>query len=103
MDVRTSAVIDGVAGCLDGRFWVTFLKFFLLLWSYVCFGADSMTETDSREPSVSTILMNFENKFDPYDAMSTPLYQTATFKQVNDFFTAKNTYSFTTPKFCLPT
>lgn len=34
------------------------------------------------EPSVSTILMNFENKFDPYGAVSTPLYQTATFKQV---------------------
>lgn len=34
------------------------------------------------EPSVSTILMNFANEFDPYDALSTPLYQTATFKQV---------------------
>lgn len=45
--------------------------------------ADSMLETDIREPSVSTILMNFENKFDPYGAMSTPLYQTATFKQVS--------------------
>lgn len=27
------------------------------------------------------MLMNFESKFDPYGAMSTPLYQTATFKQ----------------------
>lgn len=35
-----------------------------------------------REPSMSTMLMNFENKFDPYSAMNTPLYQTATFKQV---------------------
>lgn len=26
--------------------------------------------------------MNFESKFDPYGAVSTPLYQTATFKQV---------------------
>ncbi|CAI9095922.1 OLC1v1031960C1 [Oldenlandia corymbosa var. corymbosa] len=34
-----------------------------------------------REPSVSTMLMNFANEFDPYDSMSTPLYQTATFKQ----------------------
>lgn len=39
--------------------------------------------TDQREPSVSTMLMNFSNEFDPYDALSTPLYQTATFKQVN--------------------
>lgn len=35
-----------------------------------------------KEPSVSTLVMNFENEFDPYGAMSTPLYQTATFKQV---------------------
>ncbi|KAG5555876.1 hypothetical protein RHGRI_006507 [Rhododendron griersonianum] len=34
-----------------------------------------------KEPSVSTILLNFENKFDPFHALSTPLYQTATFKQ----------------------
>lgn len=26
--------------------------------------------------------MNFDNEFDPYEALSTPLYQTATFKQV---------------------
>lgn len=59
MDVSASAVVEGLAECFD----------------------DSMLETDIREPSVSTILMNFENKFDPYGAMSTPLYQTATFKQ----------------------
>lgn len=41
----------------------------------------STAETVVKEPSVSTVLMNFGNKFDPYDAMSTPLYQTATFKQ----------------------
>ena len=40
------------------------------------------TDVELKEPSVSTILMNFENKFDPYQAVSTPLYQTATFKQV---------------------
>ena len=40
----------------------------------------STPDIDIKEPSVSTILMNFGNKFDPYDAMSTPLYQTATFK-----------------------
>ncbi|KAJ6778848.1 TRANS-SULFURATION ENZYME FAMILY MEMBER [Salix koriyanagi] len=55
MDVKTSALVDGVAECLN--------------------------EIETKEPSVSTILMNFENKFDPYGAMSTPLYQTATFKQ----------------------
>jgi cysteine-S-conjugate beta-lyase len=35
------------------------------------------------EPSVATILTSFENSFDLYGALSTPLYQTATFKQVN--------------------
>ncbi|KAL0867030.1 hypothetical protein Bca101_046148 [Brassica carinata] len=34
-----------------------------------------------EEASVATLLMNLDNKFDPFDAMSTPLYQTATFKQ----------------------
>ena len=35
-----------------------------------------------EEVSVATLLMNMENEFDPFDALSTPLYQTATFKQV---------------------
>ncbi|OVA02461.1 Cys/Met metabolism [Macleaya cordata] len=56
MDARTSALVDSVAECLDGL-------------------------EVNKEPSVSTILMNFENSFDPYGALSTPLYQTATFKQ----------------------
>lgn len=32
--------------------------------------------------------MNLESKFDPYDAVSVPIYQTATFKQVSprDYF-----------------
>jgi cystathionine beta-lyase len=34
-----------------------------------------------KELSISTILVNFNNSFDPYGALSTPLYQTATFKQ----------------------
>ncbi|KAJ0791883.1 putative cystathionine beta-lyase [Helianthus annuus] len=38
-------------------------------------------EVVDKDPNVSTILMNFGNEFDPYGAMSTPLYQTATFKQ----------------------
>lgn len=41
-----------------------------------------LADVKVREPSVSTVLMNFENKFDPYCSMSVPLYQTATFKQV---------------------
>ncbi|KAI8562444.1 hypothetical protein RHMOL_Rhmol03G0037900 [Rhododendron molle] len=60
MDVSTSASasVDIVADCFDG------------------------VDTLEKEPSVSTMLLNFENKFDPFDALSTPLYQTATFKQV---------------------
>ncbi|XP_023518644.1 cystathionine beta-lyase, chloroplastic isoform X2 [Cucurbita pepo subsp. pepo] len=38
-------------------------------------------ELEEQEPSISTMIMNFESKFDPYDAVSIPLYQTATFKQ----------------------
>ncbi|XP_057983578.1 cystathionine beta-lyase, chloroplastic isoform X2 [Malania oleifera] len=55
MDVSTAALADGVTECLD--------------------------EEGEKEPNISTILMNFESKFDPYGSMSTPLYQTATFKQ----------------------
>ncbi|KAI6696901.1 hypothetical protein NL676_017020 [Syzygium grande] len=55
MDVSPSAVVDGVAECSH--------------------------EIEVKEPGVSTLLMNFENKFDPYGAISTPIYQTATFKQ----------------------
>ncbi|CAK9184030.1 unnamed protein product [Ilex paraguariensis] len=58
MDVSTSALVDGAAECLD-----------------------EMEIKEPVEPSISTMLMNFDNKFDPYDALSTPLYQTATFKQ----------------------
>ncbi|RAL38768.1 hypothetical protein DM860_013449 [Cuscuta australis] len=36
---------------------------------------------EPKEPSFSTVLMNFSDELNPYDAMSTPLYQTATFKQ----------------------
>ncbi|PON75041.1 Cystathionine beta-lyase [Parasponia andersonii] len=43
--------------------------------------SDSLNDVELKEPSISTVLMNFVNKFDPYDAISTPLYQTATFKQ----------------------
>ncbi|CAL5207233.1 unnamed protein product [Lathyrus oleraceus] len=57
MDVSTSALVD------DGVV------------------AECLSEEELREPSVSTMVMNFESKFDPYGAVSTPLYQTATFKQ----------------------
>ncbi|KAI7991753.1 hypothetical protein LOK49_LG12G02597 [Camellia lanceoleosa] len=57
MDVSASALADVVAECFDEM------------------------EVKEKEPSISTILLNHENKFDPYDALSTPLYQTATFKQ----------------------
>ncbi|KAL4289864.1 hypothetical protein GQ457_14G022510 [Hibiscus cannabinus] len=45
--------------------------------------ADHITELDveDQEPSVSTLLVNFDSKFEPYGAMTAPLYQTATFKQ----------------------
>ncbi|KAM0947357.1 putative cystathionine beta-lyase [Dioscorea sansibarensis] len=41
------------------------------------------SDLKEREPSVATILANFTNDFDPYRATSTPLYQTATFKQLS--------------------
>ncbi|KAH7665514.1 Cystathionine beta-lyase protein [Dioscorea alata] len=41
------------------------------------------SDLEEREPSVATILTNFTNDFDPYLATSTPLYQTATFKQLS--------------------
>ncbi|PIA48153.1 hypothetical protein AQUCO_01400617v1 [Aquilegia coerulea] len=43
-------------------------------------GLDEKLEVN-KEPSVSTMLLNFGNSFDPYGALSTPIYQTATFKQ----------------------
>lgn len=55
MDASTSAVVDGIA--------------------------DRLTEMEVKEPSISTMLINYENKSDPFDAVSPPLYQTATFKQ----------------------
>ncbi|XP_061367570.1 cystathionine beta-lyase, chloroplastic [Gastrolobium bilobum] len=42
---------------------------------------DDTAEEEVKEPSFSTMVMNFESNFDPYGAVSLPLYQTATFKQ----------------------
>ncbi|CAA3033192.1 cystathionine beta-lyase, chloroplastic, partial [Olea europaea subsp. europaea] len=61
MDVSASALADGIAECSNET--------------------EVMEMSFQGEPSVSTMLMNFGNEFDPYDALSTPLYQTATFKQ----------------------
>ncbi|CAI9765632.1 unnamed protein product [Fraxinus pennsylvanica] len=61
MDVSASALVDGIAECSDET--------------------EVMELSVPGEPSVSTMLINFGNEFDPYDALSTPLYQTATFKQ----------------------
>ncbi|CAI9779532.1 unnamed protein product [Fraxinus pennsylvanica] len=61
MDVSASALADGIAECSNET--------------------EVMEMSFQGEPSVSTMLMNFSNEFDPYGALSTPLYQTATFKQ----------------------
>ncbi|XP_041999772.1 cystathionine beta-lyase, chloroplastic-like [Salvia splendens] len=61
VDVSTSALVDGVSECTNEE--------------------EIRQTTLQVEPSVSTMLMNFSNDFDPYEALSTPLYQTATFKQ----------------------
>ncbi|KAK7244447.1 hypothetical protein RIF29_39269 [Crotalaria pallida] len=55
MDVATSSLVDGAQ--------------------------EFLSEEEIREPSISTTVLNFENKSDPYGAVSSPLYQTATFKQ----------------------
>ncbi|XP_057722609.1 cystathionine beta-lyase, chloroplastic isoform X2 [Arachis stenosperma] len=44
---------------------------------------DCFAEEEILEPNISTLVMNFENKSDPFGAVSNPLYQTATFKQPN--------------------
>ncbi|OIV92373.1 hypothetical protein TanjilG_09971 [Lupinus angustifolius] len=59
-NVGTSSLEDGAAGLLNEEVFV---------------------EEKTGEPGISTMMMNFENKFDPYGAVNTPLYQTATFKQ----------------------
>ncbi|KAI5067904.1 hypothetical protein GOP47_0016249 [Adiantum capillus-veneris] len=41
----------------------------------------SQSAYGSEDLGISTSILNFPNTFDPYGALSTPLYQTATFKQ----------------------
>ncbi|GMY19269.1 cystathionine beta-lyase, chloroplastic-like [Fagus crenata] len=55
MDASKSGSINGVAVCLN--------------------------KMEVKDPTISTVVPHFENEFDPYKATSTPLYQTATFKQ----------------------
>ncbi|KAL9150817.1 hypothetical protein ABFS82_11G013100 [Erythranthe guttata] len=62
MDVSRSAVVGSNADCASIE-------------------SETLRTSDEVEPSVSTMLMNFASEFDPYSALSTPLYQTATFKQ----------------------
>ncbi|KAL9155036.1 hypothetical protein ABFS82_10G155800 [Erythranthe guttata] len=47
------------------------------------FKLNCLKDKDEMEVSYSTMLMNFDNEFDPYHSTSTPLYQTATFKQLS--------------------
>ncbi|CAN4118525.1 unnamed protein product [Withania somnifera] len=68
MDLTASALIESAAaGCMDemGNMELP----------------PQVVAGEAKEPSVSTMLMNFSNEFDPYGALSTPLYQTSTFKQ----------------------
>jgi hypothetical protein len=44
--------------------------------------SDNFVQETEKELHVSTQLLQLDNSFDPYSAVSTPLYQTATFKQV---------------------
>ncbi|XP_077241426.1 cystathionine beta-lyase isoform X2 [Tasmannia lanceolata] len=60
-DMSISALAEDVSGSLDD--------------------SPPAVDLNVKEPSVATILTNFGNSFDPYEALSTPLYQTATFKQ----------------------
>ncbi|KAJ8570426.1 hypothetical protein K7X08_037398 [Anisodus acutangulus] len=70
MDLTASALIDSAAAkCVDDT-ETTELP-------------PRVEGREAKEPSVSTMLMNFSNEFDPYGALSTPLYQTSTFKQVS--------------------
>ncbi|CAM6068465.1 unnamed protein product [Sphagnum tenellum] len=43
--------------------------------------SDNFLQETEKELHVSTQLLQLDNSFDPYSAVSTPLYQTATFKQ----------------------
>ncbi|XP_020598222.1 cystathionine beta-lyase, chloroplastic [Phalaenopsis equestris] len=63
-DMISSALVEGVADRLESS------------------SLEMEKYTDvNMEPRISTILTTFDNSFDPYGALSIPLYQTSTFKQ----------------------
>lgn len=55
---------------------------FFIFWFCEEFEGNEVLELEPKEPKLATVLTNTYNEFDPYGAMSTPLYQTSTFKQV---------------------
>ncbi|XP_009776033.1 cystathionine beta-lyase, chloroplastic isoform X1 [Nicotiana tabacum] len=67
MDLAASTLVDSVTECFDENGVVEL--------------PPRVEAREAKEPSVSTMLMNFSNEFDPFGALSTPLYQTSTFKQ----------------------
>ncbi|MCE3050630.1 hypothetical protein HAX54_047712 [Datura stramonium] len=66
MDVYAAALVDSIAELADDM---------------EAMELRHIEKGEQKEPSFSTMLMNFTNEFDPYGALSTPLYQTSTFKQ----------------------
>jgi hypothetical protein len=76
-----------VADFSEGDFWfLTQLELdqkvtiFVLIKSDLCAGQETPNPSELKE---STRLLQITNDFDPYSAMSTPIYQTATFAQVS--------------------
>lgn len=95
MDVSTSAVVDGIADRLTGLCSYGIQNLCSSFFFFLTLAVPQLTaEMEVKEPSISTMLINYENKSDPFDAVSPPLYQTATFKQVR---LDNHTYAF----FCL--
>ncbi|XP_054778479.1 cystathionine beta-lyase, chloroplastic-like [Prosopis cineraria] len=50
-------------------------------------------QNQPRQPSLSTLVVDYHNEFDPYKATSTPIYQTATFKQQSAIEAGEYMYS----------
>ncbi|XP_052110851.1 protein EI24 homolog isoform X2 [Arachis duranensis] len=47
---------------------------------------DCFAKGEILDPNISILVMNFENESDPFGAISNPLYQTTTFKQLLWFY-----------------
>lgn len=79
-----------VADVSEGKFWILTqlylirkslkVTIFVLIKSNLCAGQETPHPSELKE---STRLLQITNDFDPYSAMSTPIYQTATFAQVS--------------------